>query len=37
MRKVADILRKIKNFFLNIEERLIDEYDVYDKETHMED
>ena len=37
MRRIADIVKKIYNFFLNIEERLIDEYDRYDKETNMED
>jgi len=37
MRKVADILRKTYNFFANIEEKLIDEFDGYDRETNMED
>ena len=37
MGKIAVILRKVYNFFANIEERLIDEYDGYDKETNMED
>lgn len=37
MRKMADILRKVYNFFMNIEEKLIDQYDGYDKETNMED
>ena len=37
MRRMIAILRKTANFFLNIEERLIDEYDGYDKETNMED
>jgi hypothetical protein len=37
MRKVSNILRKVYNFFMNIEERLIDEFDGYDKEMNMED
>lgn len=37
MKIIACILRKIYNFFWNIEERLTDEFDGYDKETHMED
>lgn len=37
MRKAANILRKIKNFFLDIEERLIDEFEGYDIEQNMED
>lgn len=37
MIKVADILRKVVNFFINIEERVIDEFEGYDKETNMED
>ena len=35
MRKIADILRKIVNFFINIEERVIDEFEGYDSETNM--
>lgn len=37
MIKLARILTVIYNFFANIEERLIDEYDGYDKEQNMED
>lgn len=37
MRKAADILRKIYNFFANIEEKMIDEFEGYDRETNMED
>lgn len=34
---IATILRKVYNFFMNIEERLINEFDGYDKEMNMED
>lgn len=37
MKTIADILRKIYNFFANIEERIIDEFEGYDRETNMED
>ena len=37
MKTIADILRKIVNFFINIEERVIDEFEGFDKETNMED
>lgn len=37
MRKIVDIFRKIKNFFLGIEEKLIDDFEGYDKEQNMED
>lgn len=37
MRKIADILKCFCRFFWKIEERLIDEYEGYDRETNMED
>lgn len=37
MKMIADILRKVVNFFINIEERVIDEFEGFDKETNMED
>lgn len=37
MIRIADILRKVVNFFINIEERVIDEFEGYDNETNMED
>ena len=37
MRKIARILNCFCRFFWKIEERLIDEYEGYDKETNMED
>ena len=37
MRKLADILSKLIRAFWNIEERVIDEFEGYDKEQNMED
>lgn len=37
MIKLARILTVIYNFFANIEERIIDEFEGYDKEQNMED
>ena len=37
MRRLARILTVIYNFFANIEERIIDEFEGYDKETNMDD
>lgn len=37
MKRIASILKVIYNFFANIEERIIDEFEGYDRETNMED
>ena len=37
MSSIATILRKVYNFFMNIEERMIDEFDGYDEEQNLED
>ena len=37
MKRIARILKVIYSFFMNIEEKLIDEYEGYDRETNMED
>ena len=37
MRKMTDILKRLAKFFFKIEEKLIDEFEGYDKETNMED
>ena len=37
MKKIADILKSFCRFFWKIEERIIDDFEGYDKETNMED